>query len=249
MPAIARLAAGSEMALAFRLGSQTLDVTFDEMDLRCLDPGVTLRMAKDADLGAAGRRRRGRPRGKAYAPLVARPMGSRPVHPEWKDRIGEAAGRAIGIDLNPDWIGVSVVENAGDVSRTSATRLLEYRLIKTDLPAGASNEIVRETLARVCTNIIGLARRWNCGLIGMEEGLGRLRSGGRARSTNRLINGWARDVLASMLGRRCRLAGIELIALWGAYSTTIDNMCFAAPDACAAAAEIGRRALALRAMR
>lgn len=98
----------------------------------------------------------------------------------------------------------------------------------------------------MCGEIIGMARGWNCSLVGFEDGLGRLRSGGKNRSLNRLINGWARSVLINMLARRCRLAGIETTAVWGAYSTTIGNMCFAAPDACAAAAEIARRAIAWR---
>ena len=246
LPAVARLAAGKEMSVTFRLGARTVDITFDEMDLRRLDPGVTLRSAKDADLAAAGRKRRGRKRGEGYAPAVTRPMQDRPVHPEWRDRIPHASGRAVGIDLNPDWIGISVVQNTGPVESVASTRLLDYRLVKTDLPLDAPDELVREVLARACGEAISMARRWNAGLLGVEDGLGRLRSGGRNRTLNRRLNGWARSVFTSMLGRRCRLAGIEVVALWCAYSTTIGNMCFAAPDACAAAAEIARRALVLR---
>lgn len=246
LPAVARLARGKEIAVTFRLGESRIDITFDEMDLRRLAPGVTLRVAKDADLAVAGRKRRGRPRGAGYAPAVTRPMPDRPVHPEWRDRIPHAPGRAVGIDLNPDWIGISVVENVADPALVSATRLLEYHLVKTDLPVDAPDELVREVLARVCGEAIDMARRWNAGVLGVEAGLGRLRSGGRNRDLNRRLNGWARRVFTAMLGRRCRLAGIEVVDLWCAYSTTIGNMCFAAPDACAAAAEIARRALALR---
>ncbi|MFB9947342.1 hypothetical protein ACFFP0_00710 [Rhizobium puerariae] len=47
-----------------------------------------------------------------------------------------------------------------------------------------------------------------------------------------------------MLARKARLAGIDIIEVWSGYSTTIGNVAFEAPDACASAAEIARRGLA-----
>lgn len=81
-------------------------------------------------------------------------------------------------------------------------------------------------------------------MIAVEKGLGKLRSSGKGRKRNRLLNGWARRVFVSMLRRKASLAGIRVVEVWGGYSTTIGNMAFEAPDACASATEIARRGLA-----
>jgi transposase len=71
----------------------------------------------------------------------------------------------------------------------------------------ATTELVRETLAAVCDRAISMARKHRCGTIVLEKGLGKLRSSGKSRSLNRLLNGWARTVFVQMLTRRARLAG------------------------------------------
>ena len=239
---ISALAAAGEINLTFRLGRK-LEVTFDPMDLRNLPPGRTLREAKAADGGA----RRGRP-ASADKPQIGKSWPTdvpRPVHPEWKDGLSIKAGRALGIDLNPNWIGLSVVENGGNASRLSETRMVDHALVRLGLTKDASDEAMRETLAAVCARAIGMARNQGAGLIVLEKGLGKLRSSGRNRSLNRLINGWCRTVFAAMLARKARLAGLTVIEVWGGYSTTLGNLAFEAPDACASACEIARRGLAL----
>lgn len=72
-------------------------------------------------------------------------------------------------------------------------------------------------------------------------------SGSRNRKLNQRLNYWARTVFVAMLRRKAGLAGITVIEVWGGYSTTIGNLQFDLPDACAAAAEIARRGIAVRA--
>ena len=239
---VAALAAAGEINLTFRLGRK-LEVTFDPMDLRKLPPGRTLREAKAADGGA----RRGRP-ASSDKPQVGRSWPAdvpRPVHPEWRDSVAIRHGRALGIDLNPNWIGLSVIENRNDASHLSETRMVDHALVRLGLPPGTSDEAMRETLAAVCARVIGMARNHGADLIVLEKGLGKLRSSGRNRSLNRLINGWCRTVFAAMLTRKARLAGLTVIEVWGGYSTTLGNLAFEAPDACASACEVARRGLAL----
>ncbi|MGM4963002.1 hypothetical protein AB7714_05810 [Tardiphaga sp. 1201_B9_N1_1] len=54
-------------------------------------------------------------------------------------------------------------------------------------------------------------------------------------------------MLIGMLRRKAALAGIKVVEAWGGYSTTIGNLWFDLPDACASATEIARRGLATRA--
>ncbi|MCE4226188.1 hypothetical protein HCU64_20775 [Methylobacterium sp. C25] len=169
-----------------------------------------------------------------------------PAHPERRTPVHAVAGRALKIDLNPDWIGLSVVEvpSDSDASDLQQTQLLDHRLIRLAVPVEAGPEQVREILAAAASRATALARAWGCGLIVQGKGLGRMRSGGGNRRLNRLLNYWVRTVFGQTLVRRTGLAGLAHREVWGAYSTTIGNVNFPAPDACAAAAEIARRGIA-----
>ncbi len=167
-----------------------------------------------------------------------------PDHPERRPPVRAVKGRALGIDLNPNWIGLAVAENVSGPAKLSSTNLLGHELVKLDLSKNASAELVRETLAAVCDRAVRLCRKWGIGTIAVEKGLGKLRSGGRNRSLNRLLNYWARTVFVAMLTRKARLAGIDVVEVWGGYSSTIGNLAFDAPDACASAAELARRGIA-----
>ena len=54
------------------------------------------------------------------------------------------------------------------------------------------------------------------------------------------------DRVSIILARRASLGRLTLLSLWGGYSTTIGHIAFSLPDACASAAEMGRRGIARR---
>ena len=248
LPMLAALAEAKEINLTFRLDSAKLHVAFDPADLRRLPAATTLQQADDATLAARGHKARGRPRGPNYKP-PANPWteaNPRPVHPGWLGSFVAKPRRCLGLDLNPNWVGMTVVENLGDPCSTRDTRVLDHRLVRLDLPPDATDDLVREVLAKVAGLAVALARDWACDLVAMEDGLGKLRSGTRSKALNRQINGWARTVLTNILSRRASLSGLSILPLWGGYSTTVGNTCFALPDACASAAEVGRRGISLR---
>ncbi|WP_246805945.1 hypothetical protein [Ensifer sp. ENS10] len=166
-----------------------------------------------------------------------------PNHPQRRRPVVPIKGRCLGIDLNPNWIGLAAASNTEDQGSVGKTRLLEHALVKLDMPKNASAELVRETLAAVCDRAISMARKHRCGTIVLEKGLGTLRSSGKNRTLNRLLNCWARTVFVQMLQRRARLAGIDVLEVWAGYSSTIGNLAYEAPDACASATEIARRGI------
>ncbi|WP_456718101.1 hypothetical protein [Bradyrhizobium sp. USDA 4350] len=167
-----------------------------------------------------------------------------PDHPERRRPVKAIAGRAVGVDLNPSWIGIAVAENTTDPSQLGETQALDWKLIKLEHDPTAPAEAVREVLAAAADRAIALARQWGAGTIALEKGLGKLRSGGKSRKLNQRLNYWARTVFVTMLRRKANLAGITVLEVWGGYSTTIGNLRFDLPDACAAAAEIARRGIA-----
>lgn len=155
------------------------------------------------------------------------------------------ARRAVGLDLNPGWIGIAAVQNVVDPLRLTETKPLDWSLVELAAKPGASHESVTEMLAEVCGRAIAMARKIGAATIAVEDGLGKLRSSGPARDLNRVLNFWARDRLVAMLRRKSNLAGIT-VEVRGAYSSMIGNLAFEA-DACAAAMEIARRGIAVRA--
>jgi hypothetical protein len=172
----------------------------------------------------------------------------RPVHPEWRDPIPTTDTRAVGLDLNPEWIGISVVEidaNA-DPRDADAVRILDHRVIRLHVPIASSRQAMQTHMARCARMAVSLARKWGASTIWHEDGLGRLRWSKRSRSPVVLqtINHWSRNALLGGLARRCALAGLSCRAVWGGYSSTAGNLLFPLPDACAAATEIARRGIA-----
>ena len=144
-----------------------------------------------------------------------------PNHPERRRPLTASAGRAVGIDLNPSWIGIAVAENTTDPSQPGQTQALDWTLIKLEHDTRAPTEAMREVLAAAADRAIALARQWGAGTIALEKGFGKLRSGGKNRKLNQRLDYWARTLFVAMLRRKANLAGISVLEVWGGYSTTI----------------------------
>jgi len=244
--AIALLADACQISVQFSLTPTHLNVTFDEMDLRRLPPGMSLEDVKIREQGASRRGRKRKDASTHYAAHRIKHTPDRPVHPEWRDAVPTVATRAIGLDLNPEWIGISVIQIDGDQQDADHVRILDHVLHRIAVPFAAEAANMTRTMANVAAQIISLARAWNCGLVVHENGLGKLAWSKKSRSGQQLqtVNYWSRNALIGGLTRRCKLADIRFLPIWGGYSTTIGNMLFELPDACASAAEIARRGFA-----
>ena len=250
--ALAALTETCEIGVQFSLGAKTLSMTFDHMDMRRLKPGTTLESVQRAEREALGHGARGRPRKDSdmhYAARRVRPMGPavRPVHPEWRDAIPMTDTRAVALDLNPEWIGISVIEISAhaDPKDADSVRILDHRLIRLEVPIASSKETMQAHMARCARLAVSLARKWGASTVWYEEGLGRLRWSKRSRGPAALqtINFWSRNALLGGLARRCALSGLRCRSVWGGYSSIAGNLLFPLPDACAAATEIARRGI------
>lgn len=259
-----RCARRCDLTLSIRVDDSRIAFTYDPLDLRRLAPGQTLLAARAVDVAACKAKRKGRAcinndknRAKVVKPYIT--ATGRPVHPDLKAPTLFHPYRKIGIDLNPEWLGVSVLEWNPSLpfDDLDAFRVCDYALIRWDLDhAGIkTRECLAQAIAVATQRIISLARSWNVGEIAMEEGLGFLRTQYRGRVCNRKNNTWARSKFRGPLEHRAALSGITVRRISAAYTTTIGNVGFGAlwdalhparseglPDACASAAEIARRA-------
>jgi len=242
--AVALLADAGQMSLHFSITAKTLNVTFDEMDLRKLPPGKTLEDLKIAEQGASRKGRKRKDPTTHYAANRVKHLNERPVHPEWRDAVPVVTTRALGLDLNPQYVGVSIIEATGNPQDADNVRILDHRLHYIAIPFAADAANMTSALANVAGQVVNMARAWNCGLIVHEDGLGKLAWSKKSRGNDQTVNYWSRNALIGGLTRRCKLADIKFMSIWGGYSTTIGNMLFDLPDACASAAEIARRGYA-----
>jgi hypothetical protein len=245
--AISILTDACQISVQFSLSKNKLSITFNPMDLRKLPSGKTL---EDVKISEQGKGRRGRKRKDAsthYAVTRIRHVPCRPVHPEWRDPLPVKTNRTIGLDLNPEWIGISVIEVSGDPQSMDSVKILDHKLHNIRIPLSSPGEAMSQVMAFVASNVISMARAWNCGTIFYEDGLGKLRWSKKKNKhlkTLQTLNYWSRNKLIGGLIRRCQLSGIKIRSIWGGYSTTIGNLIFDLPDACASAAEIARRGYA-----
>jgi len=242
--AVALLAKAGQMSVHFSITAKTLNVTFDEMDLRKLPPGKTLEDLKIAEQGASRKGRKRKDPTTHYAAGRVKNLQDRPIHPEWRDAVPIVTTRALGLDLNPNWVGASIIEFTGNPQDADNVRILDHRLHHIAVPFVADAANMTSAMANVAVQVINMARAWNCGLVVHEDGLGKLAWSKKSRGNDQTVNYWSRSALIGGLTRRCKLANIKFMSIWGGYSTTIGNILFDLPDACASAAEIARRGYA-----
>ncbi len=104
-----------------------------------------------------------------------------PDHFQRRRPVRPLPGRALGIDMNPNWIGLAVASNRGEATRAKDTEQLENSSGKARRAVDASPELVRETLAAVCDSAISMAREYRCGTIVLEKGSDKFWSSGKSR--------------------------------------------------------------------
>ena len=153
--------------------------------------------------------------------------------------------RCLGLDRNPNGIGATVVDAArrdGQPNLDLPAKVVEHILIVPNLARSANAEETAEAMAKAADAVIGLARKRRCGLI-CAESLRNLGGRGMGRRLNHLLSRWCREKFLLALKRRAVLCGIRVMEVWGGYSTTVGNVVYDLPDACAAAAEMARRGL------
>lgn len=150
-------------------------------------------------------------------------------HPEAKPKLLNQPERWLGIDLNPEAIGVTVVD-----VKDRTPHILDWKLFRLVDKVDRSKTDSRQHLSYIAESTVAFARhRKICGIA--IENLANL------PTSNGCLNRWARNYFQSALRRYAALAEIRVMEVPGAYSTTVGNILHDLPDACASASEIARR--------
>lgn len=162
--------------------------------------------------------------------------------------------RVLGIDMNPNYIGVSVIE----FGRHEEFRILHKQVFDLSQLTGSSgkgsvdskseyltNKLKHETIA-IAHEISKLVNVWKCKAVAIEKLS--IKPSGKKKGTyfNRLCNNkWERRLFVNKLKMLANLHKFNLIEVNPAYSSIVGNFVYGGentPDMVAASIEIARRA-------
>ena len=152
------------------------------------------------------------------------------------------ANRVLGIDLNPNYFGISILEfNQKDKFKVIHKEVIDL----TKLQAKSKNKVHFE-LYEINHRILRLCKTWRVAKIAVEDLKFKKNNKFWSKDLNRLCKSQFRySFVKSHLQTLCNVYGVELIEVNAAYSSIIGNFVHGSitcPDMVAASIEIARRA-------
>ena len=152
--------------------------------------------------------------------------------------------RILGIDLNPNYIGVSVLEfkdNKYDIIKTFC-----YDITKLTDKYGNQNKLEYETII-IANKIINICKHYQVKNIAVEDLNIRSKDNNKGKNYNNLvINKWLRNLFQKQLNKRCKNYNINLFKILPYYTSYIGNLQHDYFDPINASIEIVRRAYEMK---
>lgn len=151
--------------------------------------------------------------------------------------------RYLGIDLNPEYIGISIKENDKVLwTKLYSVKKLSDKIIglgtsSSDPKFKTLNNKLNHEILEISKDISVLSKQFNCKFIFIED----LCFNGNTYSNRKNKNLWKRDILINNLQKRCSINGQKLYKINPAYSSFIGNLQWNFDDPINASLEIGRR--------
>jgi IS605 OrfB family transposase len=161
--------------------------------------------------------------------------------------------RVLGIDLNPNYIGLSVLEfNQNDEFKVVHKQIFNLSALnitsKRSSSDASSKYLTRKRkfeLIQVCYEINKLMNYWKCSKLVLEDLNIKPSDKGFGKTFNRLCNNvWNRNLVVNKLKMMSVIYGYELIEVNPVYSSFIGNLLYGSencPDMIASSIEIARR--------
>ena len=151
--------------------------------------------------------------------------------------------RVMGLDLNPNYIGLSVIEfNKENNFKVLYKQVFDLKIL-TDKTA--SNNKRQYEIIKICHTINDLINYWKCKKLSIEDLNIKQSDKGQGKNFNRLCNNvWDRTLVTNKLTMLSNIYGYELVKVNPAYSSFIGNLVYGnemTPDMVAASIEIARR--------
>ena len=150
------------------------------------------------------------------------------------------SNRILSIDLNPNYIGISVLE-----FNNSSYKVLKafcYDISKLTNKRSNHNKLKHETI-EITNKIINFCKHYHIKYVGIEK-LNNLipKDHNKGKNNNSLLNNkWLRTLFTEQLSKRCRIHNINLYKIGAYYSSYIGNLQHNYFDPINSSIEIGRR--------
>jgi len=159
--------------------------------------------------------------------------------------------RHIGIDMNPDTIGVSVLENGVVIHAVEYSLKPIFKKISNESNASSSarmkylhNKLRFETF-EISKSITELAKKFGCKSVSIEDLKFKQKVSAEQKynhvGNRKNKNLWKRELFVSNLTKRLSIYGIDLYKVMPAYSSFVGNMQHDFTDPINASIEIARR--------
>ena len=167
--------------------------------------------------------------------------------------------RVFAIDLNPNYIGWSVVDwKNPDEYKLIASGIISIKNINdydfslkgkglsssSDKRKKINNKRKHE-LVEISSYLVSLAYHYQCQVFSMEDLNIKSSNKEKGHKYNKLINNcWNRNLLSNQIDKRCKLLGIELLKVRANYSSFVGNLAYRGenkPDMILSSIEVGRR--------
>lgn len=151
--------------------------------------------------------------------------------------------RILGLDMNPNYIGLSVIE----FDKEDKFKILHKQVfdLKGLTNKNVSNNKRQYEIIKICHTINNLINYWKCKRLSIEELNIKPSDKGQGKTFNRLCNNvWDRSLVVNKLKMLSTVYGFDFIEVNPAYSSFIGNLVYGddvTPDMIAASIEIARR--------
>jgi hypothetical protein len=162
---------------------------------------------------------------------------------EVKEIIKLKENRYLGIDLNPEYIGISIKED-DQILHTKlysvkklTDKIINLKVKSSDPKFKSLNNKLNHEILEISKDISNLSKKYNCKFIFIED----LSFKGNTRSNRKNKNLWKRDIFINNLEKRCNINNQKLYKVNPAYSSFIGNIQYNFDDPINASLEIGRR--------
>ena len=151
--------------------------------------------------------------------------------------------RILGLDLNPNYIGLSVIE----FDKENDFKILHKQVfdLKKVTDKNTSKNKRQYEIIKICHTINNLVNYWKCKKLSIEELNIKSSDKGQGKTFNRLCNNvWDRSLVSNKLLMLSNIYSYELVEVNPVYSSFIGNLVYGdetTPDMVAASIEIARR--------
>ena len=161
---------------------------------------------------------------------------------KYKQFNGLKENRILGIDLNPEYFGLSVIE----FNKDDSFKVIHKEVIDISELNEQSTNKVKFELQQINNKIIKLCNYYKCSTLAVEDLKFKKSNRFPSKKLNRLCkNKFRYSTIKSHLSTLCNTYGVKFVEVNAAYSSVVGNLNYgndSTPDMVAASIEIARRA-------